>query len=102
MLIDATLGVDVQFDATFLAHNQHPVTLCHCPAHRTPGPLLADGECAQFDDAHGVVFAIDLDWHQHREILTGYRGQNPDVPIRVVARVEQAARFADFPSTVGV
>ena len=102
VLLDAPSGGDLQFDVSFLERNQHPVIVCHGPAAATLCPLLAVGECAKYGDAHGVVFALDLDRPQHRAIVERYRSENPDLPIRVIATAEQQERFAGFLSTVEV
>jgi hypothetical protein len=49
------------------------------------------------DQAHGIVFALDLDRGQHRAILRRYREvTRPELPIRVVVRPGQRAQFADL------
>jgi len=100
ILLDALAGPDEQFDISFLERNEHPVLVCHGPAARTVCPLLAEGSCTKYAAAHGIVFELDLDRPQHREIVARYRDLNPDVPIRVVVRDDQAERYRDLISEV--
>jgi hypothetical protein len=96
ILLDALAGPDEQFDVSFLERNDHPVIVCHGPAAGTTCPLLAEGACAKYAAAHGIVFELDLDRAQHRAIVARYRELNPDVPIRVVVRGDQAQRYHDL------
>ena len=102
ILLDALAGPDEQFDVSFLERNEHPVIVCHGPAADTMCPLLAEGACAKYRAAHGIVFELDLDRAQHRAILARYRELNADVPIRVVVRSDQAERYRDLISGVQV
>lgn len=76
----------------------HPATVCHGPAENELCPILeAEGECPLINAAHGVVFEFDLDKEQHRDILSRYLEIiDENVPVRVIAEPEVAARHADF------
>jgi hypothetical protein len=95
ILLDVPPGGDGEFDRTFLERLDHPVSMCHGPAEDAICPLLGGEGCPQFEEAHGIVFALDLDRPQHRDILRRYRKDAAaDVPIRVVVRPGQAERYA--------
>ena len=95
ILLDVPPGGDGEFDRTFLERLDHPVSMCHGPAEDDLCPLLGGKGCSLFEDAHGIVFALDLDRPQHRDILHRYRKDAAaDVPIRVVVRPGQAERYA--------
>jgi hypothetical protein len=73
----------------------HPVHVCHGPPTDLVCPLLGGDGCPLFEQAHGIVFKLDLGRDQHREILRRYRQlARPDVPIRVLASPEDARRYA--------
>jgi hypothetical protein len=95
ILLDVSAGTG-DFDRSMLARFGHPVRMCHGPEHATLCPLLAGKGCADFAEAHGVIFELDLDRPQHRAIVQRYREiARPDVPIRVVTTAEQAERYAE-------
>jgi hypothetical protein len=95
ILIDITPGSSGEFDRSFLERNGHKVLLCHGPDEGTICPLLDGTGCTKVDEAHGIVFGLDLDVAQHREILERYRRVTaPEVPIRVVVRPGQAELHA--------
>jgi hypothetical protein len=95
ILLDVSAGTG-EFDRELLERLGHPVKVCHGPEHATLCPLLAGKGCDEFDQAHGVIFELDLDRPQHRAIVRRYRElARTDVPIRVVASAEQAARYAE-------
>lgn len=103
ILLDVTAGTGGEFDREMLERFGHPVKVCHGPQHGTLCPLLAGKGCDDFTSAHGVVFELDLDRPQHRAIVRRYRElARPEVPIRVVATAEQAARYAGELSGVEV
>ncbi len=95
ILLDVTSGRDT-FDENFLERLGHVVKVCHGPDHGSLCPLLAGKGCADFEDAHGVLFELDLDRPQHRAILRRYRDlARPEVPIRAIVTTAQAANYAD-------
>jgi hypothetical protein len=86
---------DEEFDRSFLERTGHEVVVCHGPAHASLCPILAETGCEMVDQAHGIVFVLDLDRPQHRAILHRYREvSRPEVPIRAVVRRGQKERFA--------
>jgi hypothetical protein len=97
ILIDVTPGPGAAFDRSFLERTGHEVVLCHGPEPDHVCPLLAGTGCEKVDQAHGIVFALDLDNAQHRAILARYRTvTRPEVPIRAVVRPGQRSRYADL------
>jgi hypothetical protein len=95
ILLDVTAG-EGAFERDMLERFGHAVQVCHGPDHGTLCPLLARTGCPRFEEAHGVIFALDLDRPQHRAIVRRYRAlARPEVPIRVVVTPEQAERYAD-------
>jgi hypothetical protein len=95
VILDVTPG-DGQFDARFLEAAGHPVSICHGPDHGTLCPVLKDG-CPMVDEAHGVVFQLDLDRPQHRAILRRYREVlSDDVPLWVSVRPGQDAEYVEL------
>lgn len=103
VLLDVTPGEGEDFDSSFLERNGHPVTVCHGPAVKELCPLLGGHGCEKFESAHGIVFGLDLDRPQHRAILQRYRALGrPDLPIRVIVRPEQVARYGDILADVEV
>lgn len=97
VLLDVPAGdTNADFDRTFLEKNEHPVAVCHGPDAKQLCPLLGGRGCESFGAAHGIVFKLDLHRAQHRAILRRYRDLNPDLPIRVIAKPDQARRFASL------
>jgi hypothetical protein len=96
ILLDVTPGVGEQFDRSFLERIEHPVIVCHGPHEGELCPLLAGTGCGKFEEAHGVVFALDLDRAQHRAIVKRYRELGREgMPIRVVVKPGQAEQYRD-------
>jgi hypothetical protein len=94
ILLDVAHGFG-EFDQDLLERFGHPVRVCHGPEHGDLCPLLAGTGCTRFEQAHGVMFELDLDRPQHRAILRRYRDlARPDVPIRAIVSADQAARYA--------
>jgi hypothetical protein len=84
-------------DHEFLERLGHRVMVCPGPAAATSCPMLAGEGCALAENAHGIVFELDLDEPQHREILANYKESlRSDVPIRVVVRPGQALEYAEL------
>ena len=96
ILLDVTSGRGA-FDEDLLGRFGHTVKVCHGPDHGALCPLLAGKGCEDFENAHGVLFELDLDRPQHRTILRRYRDlARPEVPIRAIVTSDQAARYADL------
>ena len=103
ILLDVTPGFEEEFDSDILDRLGHPVIVCHGPEPGRLCPLLGGEGCGKFERAHGIVFMLDLERPQHREILARYRRlARPDLPIRAYARPEQAVRFADLLADIEV
>jgi len=79
MLSEQSIILDVtasegRFEKHFLEPLGHPVLVCHGPDGKVC-PIIesAGGTCSMLDEAHGVVFQLDLDRPQHRAILKRYQ-----------------------------
>lgn len=95
VLLDVMTG-EGDFDRSILERLGHPVTECPGPGDELC-PLLSGAGCPMFEAAHGIVFELDLDRPQHRDILQRYRAlARPDLPIGVVVRAGQRDRYADL------
>jgi hypothetical protein len=102
ILLDVSPGEAEVFDVAFLERTGHPVLVCHGPGTNVC-PLLGGEGCAKFDAAHGIVFQLDLDRPQHRDIVRRYRAvARPDLPIRVVVGPGQADRYPELLGEVEV
>lgn len=96
MILDVTPGDHERFERHLLEGMGHRVEVCHGPEGHAC-PLLEGGTCQLVDDAHGIVFKLDLDQEEHRRILRRYREvRAPDTPIAVAVRPGQAERYADL------
>jgi len=102
VLLDAPEGAG-EFDQSILERLGHPVMTCSGPATKELCPLLGGTGCPKFDEAHGIVFELDLERPQHRAIVKRYRelGRD-DLPIRVVVAAEQHDRYAGLLADVQV
>ena len=96
ILFDIPDGSDVA-DREFLEQLGHRVMVCNGPQPGTQCPLLTGEGCALAEAAHGIVFELDLDQDQHRDILAQYKDSlRGDLPIHVAVRSGQATRYADL------
>lgn len=103
VLLDVSPGEGEEFDSSFLERTGHPVVVCHGPSVKQLCPLLGGHGCEKFEQAHGIVFKLDLDRPQHRAIISRYRALGrPDLPIRVVTTAQQASRYRDLLAGVEV
>ena len=103
ILIDVAPGAAADFDQQFLERSGHPVVVCHGPGEGTLCPILSGVGCHDVDDAHGIVFVLDLDRPQHRAILDRYRDVvRADVPIRAVVRPGQRRQYQQLLDRVEV
>ena len=95
ILVDAPEGTMV--DLGFLQNLGHPVLVCHGP-DGAACPILDTGHCTLAEQAHGIVFMLDLDRPEHRQILATYKELlRPDLPIAVVVSdASQAVTYADL------
>jgi hypothetical protein len=96
MILDVTPG-DESFERHLLEGMGHRVEACHGPGPHSNCPLLEHGTCDLVDQAHGVVFKLDLDRDDHRRILAAYkRTLGDDTPIAVAVRPGQEVTYADL------
>jgi len=97
VLLDVPPGDAGEFDREMLERMGHPVRVCHGPPTDELCPLLGGRGCPLFEQAHGIVFKLDLGRDQHREILRRYRQlARTDVPMRVLVSPADAERYADL------
>jgi hypothetical protein len=93
ILFDTPPG-DSPPDGRFLEQLGHRVMVCNGPQPGGVCPILTGEGCELAENAHGIVFELDLDRPQHRAILARYKESlKSDVPIRVVAGPGQAAEY---------
>lgn len=96
ILFDIPHGMEV-VDREFLERLGHRVMVCNGPQPGTICPILSGQGCPLAENAHGVVFELDLDRAQHRAILEAYKTRLPDdVPMRIVVRPDQATRYSEL------
>jgi hypothetical protein len=96
VLLDVPPGSAGEFDREMLERFGHPAVVCHGPGDEVC-PLLRGVGCPLYEQAHGVVYKLDLRLEQHREILRAYRRLGrPDMPIRVMVSASDAERYADL------
>lgn len=96
ILVDSPDGQAV-FDRDILERMGHGILACHGPNSGTICPILESGHCDLVDNAHGVIFQLDLDEPQHREILERYVEElEPGIPMRVKVRAGQDQRYSDL------
>jgi hypothetical protein len=96
MVLDVTPGDHERFERHLLEGMGHKVEVCHGPeGHGCP--LIEDGTCPLVDEAHGVVFKLDLDREYHRQILARYRALLPEgTPIAVAVEPGQEEKYAEL------
>ncbi len=77
---DYTVSVLEKFD--------HPVTTCKGPDPGVDCPLVHGDGCPWYEEAHGIVFSLDLTDPAHQAILREYERlaatDRRDLPIRVI------------------
>lgn len=101
ILVDLPVGTSI--DSDLLERMGHPVMTCNGPSASEGCPILVGETCPLVEAAHGVVFELDLDRVEHREILSRYKDTlREDVPIRVVTGPEQAQRYHELLQDVHV
>ncbi len=85
------------FDKDILSRMGHGILACHGPDSNTMCPILEEGHCELVDDAHGVIFQLDLDEENHRDILKRYvEVLDPDIPLRVKVRPGQDETYSSL------
>jgi hypothetical protein len=93
---------ELQWEQDWLQNSlEIPVVKCLGPHGPGKCPLLRGKPCGKIAKADGVLFQLDLDLEEHRELL-GLYAEQLDIPIRVVVSKEQRIRYADLLSDVEV
>jgi len=96
-----------QFTACILQKLEHRVITCHGPTGRHDCPLVHGQGCAWYNEAHGVVFALDLRRPEHVAIVRHYEDLadrlGRELPIRVIvpAGSDAPSRLGDVPTWYG-
>jgi hypothetical protein len=97
VLLDVVPGEAGEFDRAILERLGHPVNVCHGPTVQARCPLLGGQGCSWFEQAHGIVFKLDLGRSEHRAVLRRYQKlARSDLPIRVLVTPEQAEDYRDL------
>jgi hypothetical protein len=97
MILDVTPGDHDGFERHLLEGMGHRVEVCHGPGADAHCPLLEEGTCELVNEAHGVVFKLDLEREYHRRILTEYKNTLPDdMPIAVAVQPGQEVTHAEL------
>lgn len=98
MILDVTPGDYEEFERHLLEGMGHRVEVCRGPdGQRGTCPMLEGQTCSKIDEAHGVVFKLDLDRRDHREILARYKRTLPDgAPIAVALQPGQEDAHAEL------
>ena len=95
------------FTASILEKLEHGVITCHGPTGRHDCPLVHGQGCAWFNEAHGIVFALDLRLREHAAIVRHYEdlaaSAGRELPIRVIvpAGSDAPSRLGDVPTWYG-
>ena len=101
LILDVT-PYDQPIDKNLLEQMGHPVQVCHGPDWGHVCSIVT-GTCPMVDDAHGIVFRLDLDRPVHRVILKRYQESvADDVPLAVVVAPGQEEEYADILTGVQV
>jgi hypothetical protein len=96
IILDVTPG-DGASETRFLEVLGHPVLVCHGPEAATLCPILQGTSCAMVEQAHGIVFQVDLDRPQHRAILERYQEViAEDIPLWVAVKPGQDKQYRDL------
>ena len=97
MILDVTPGDHEGFERRLLEGMGHHVEVCHGPGAHADCPLIEHGTCQLVNEAHGVVFKLDLDREYHRRILEKYKHTVPDdMPIAVSLQPGQEATYGEL------
>ena len=97
ILLDSPPDIDPAPVMDFLGRLAYPVDVCHGPGPGQLCPILSGDGCEKLADAKGIIYHLDLDIPQHREILAEYRRLVPtDVPLRVVVQPGQEETYAEL------
>lgn len=96
MILDVTPGDYEGFERRLLEGTGHRVEVCHGPEeHGGVCPMLEGETCTMINQAHGVVFKLDLERETHRRILENYKRVLPDgAPLAVALEPDQVETYA--------
>ncbi|MDP9234630.1 MAG: hypothetical protein M3P01_08775 [Actinomycetota bacterium] len=101
LIVDADL-VELDWGKRFLEDAlEDGALLCQGPGDNQRCPLLTGHDCSLIHQADGIMFELDLDRDEDRDILQRYT-EMLDVPIRVVATPEQLHRYPSLLENVEV
>ena len=75
--------------------------ICRGPTPQRRCPLLTGHDCSMIHAADGILFELDLDKDESRQILERYT-EILDIPIRVVATEDDARKFSSLLSKVEI
>jgi hypothetical protein len=95
------------FTASILEKLEHRVITCHGPTSSRHCPLVHGQGCAWYNEAHGIVFALDLRRPEHVAIISHYErlaaSAGRELPIRVIvpAGSDAPVRLGDVPTWYG-
>lgn len=92
---------ELDWDQEFLGRMEIPMLRCTGPHGPGKCPILRGQPCGKIQKADGILFQLDLDREDHREILRLYI-EMLDVPIRAVVSEEQQQRYAELLKDVEV
>ena len=96
IILDVTPG-DAAFERRFLEVLGHPVLVCHGPEAIKSCPILEGKNCPMVEQAHGIVFQVDLDRPQHRAILKRYQEVlADDIPLWVSVPSGQKDQYLEL------
>jgi hypothetical protein len=98
MILDVTPGEYEKFERRLIEGMGHRIEVCRGPdgLHGTC-PMLEGETCTLLGQARGVVFKLDLDREEHRQILSAYQRELPeDTPVAVALRPGQERAYADL------
>lgn len=102
VILDVNPDVEARdWEADLLERLEAHVLTCAGPQRFGACPLLRGKPCAKVDSADGVLFQLDLDREDHREILSLY-ADRLEVPIRAVVKPGQKERYSELLSKVEV
>lgn len=102
VILDVNPDVEARdWETDLLERLEAHVLTCSGPHKPGACPLLQGKSCAKVDNADGVLFQLDLDRDDHREILSLY-ADRLDVPIRAVVKPGQKERYAELLDKVEV
>ena len=101
LVIDAD-AEELEWQRSFVDNAlEDAVVICRGPTRDQQCPLLTGHDCPKIHAADGILFQLDLEDDESRQILARYTDEL-DVPIRVVATGEQSRRFGSQLSSVEV